>query len=92
MRHQITRGVFVLTCFHDQTGGVSLDYIAQGVYPNKMMHDAYVNPAGETAFLSVQVRLIIGLDWCSETREQQSGVTTTSASKQGKNSKVGSAS
>lgn len=56
------------------------------------MHDAYVNPAGETAFLSVQVRLIIGLDWCSETREQQSGVTTTSASKQGKNSKVGSAS
>lgn len=40
---------------HNQTGGVSLDYIAQGVYPNKVMHDAYVNPAGETGFLLVQV-------------------------------------
>lgn len=47
--------MFVLTCLHGQTGGVSLDYIAQGFYPNKTMHDAYVSPAGEMGFLLVQV-------------------------------------
>lgn len=47
--------MFVLTRLLDQTGGVSLDYMAKGVYPNKMMHDVHVNPAGETGFLSLQV-------------------------------------
>lgn len=77
MRHQITRGVFVLTCFHGQTGGVSLDYIAQGVYPNKNDARCVREPCRGDWFPVGAGRLIIGLGWRSETREQQSGVSTT---------------